>query len=280
MCGKSRGRTGTDCNGSGVDGGFLYEEDRRAAREAREYREKVRRLVKVRWGGVLALLAAFLVFSCLPAAVEMDMELYLWAYLVILLVFIVTIILVVASPVFANLRVPDAPDGELIDELDGVAGEVDLSKSWHETVRMRVLHALVAVMVAIVVVANIIDPDPGSIVVTGITLAFLMFLVVFFGTLEVHCTPKALSFYFGFIGRTVPVTEVVSIRPVNVNPLGDFMGWGLRMGTDGSQGYICAGDVGVALHTGDDKRYTITVSDPQGLTDYVRAARKAAGGRR
>lgn len=53
----------------------------------------------------------------------------------------------------------------------------------------------------------------------------------------------------------------------------EYMGWGIRVGADGSIGYISAGNVGVRLERYRRKDYVITVSDPQSLVDYVEAAR-------
>jgi len=50
------------------------------------------------------------------------------------------------------------------------------------------------------------------------------------------------------------------------------MGWGIRVGSDGTIGYIAAGNVGVRIQLKDGKQYVVTLNDPQSLVEYVEAA--------
>jgi hypothetical protein len=51
-------------------------------------------------------------------------------------------------------------------------------------------------------------------------------------------------------------------------------GLGIRVGADGSIGYIAAGKVGVRIELDQGKDFVVTVSDLQGLVDYVEAAKE------
>lgn len=52
----------------------------------------------------------------------------------------------------------------------------------------------------------------------------------------------------------------------------DFMGNGVRIGPNGTIGYILQGDVGFRVETEEGKRYVVTIPEPEGLVEYVKAA--------
>ena len=54
------------------------------------------------------------------------------------------------------------------------------------------------------------------------------------------------------------------------------MGYGIRVGLDGTIGYIVSGKIGVRISLYDKKEYVVTVHDPQSLVEFVRAAKALA----
>jgi hypothetical protein len=51
------------------------------------------------------------------------------------------------------------------------------------------------------------------------------------------------------------------------------MGYGVRIGPDGSIGYVVRGGPGFRVETEEGKRYVVTIPEPEGLVEYVRAAK-------
>ena len=71
--------------------------------------------------------------------------------------------------------------------------------------------------------------------------------------------------------RTIPASAVHAAGPVKVSPLGDFGGWGLKIGRAGL-GIIAVGYQGVLIEyhwKGKAKRVTVTVDDREELLEAM-----------
>jgi hypothetical protein len=57
----------------------------------------------------------------------------------------------------------------------------------------------------------------------------------------------------------VPLAQIREARVVDVHPLGDFGGWGYRVGTGGRSGFVLRAGEALEVHRGDGGRLVVTV---------------------
>lgn len=101
-------------------------------------------------------------------------------------------------------------------------------------------------------------------------IVLFLFYLLQYWKLDIHCTKNHLMIRFNAMKQvTIPLREISSIRPVTINALREFMGWGRLRGADGAVGYISSGRVGVRVHLRDGSQYVVTVKDPQSLIDFI-----------
>ncbi len=183
----------------------------------------------------------------------------------------VVILFIQVSPLLYAKRAPAIPDGGV----DGLP-RPDLEIPYEETIPLTILLMFYIPMLVIYSFSMIRVglTEPGSLWIYSSIFSFLLLIVVLFGVLHVRCDPEEMAFGFGPFRKRLKLGEVVSIRPVAIDPLKEYMGWGPKIGSDGSKGYIASGKVGVRIET-QKRDYVITVPEPQALVAYVRTARDA-----
>lgn len=143
-------------------------------------------------------------------------------------------------------------------------------KIYHEKITMKVfIFAYIVAAVVIGVTAYFVPNTESASYGLVIVLLILIIVGYFFRALDVRCDNKNLSFYFGPFGKDVPLHQIENIEVTDVRPLKDFMGWGHRIGPDGSIGYIAAGGKGVKIDLKDGKAYVITIKHPEKLRNHV-----------
>jgi hypothetical protein len=233
--------------------------------------ESSRRFNRLRWGAsIMYLLLAFLV-SLLPLAVEADETLMVYLVSFVTVGGAIILMAILASPMFWGAKAPVVRDGTVLE--DGIVRKLVPGETYRDVVRFDLALYIVVPMIIVFAATMVLYPDPAFLAIMGFTVAFLSVLVAVFLNLEVLCDRKRLRFHYGPVGKDVPLGEIVSARAVSVHPLRDYMGYGIRLGPDGSVGYIASGNVGVRISLEDGKEYVVTMRDPQGLVDYIRSAK-------
>ncbi len=233
-----------------------------------------RRFNQLRWGAtVVYLLLAFMV-SLLPLALEVDETLMVYVVSFVTVGGAIILFGVLASPLFWGTKAPVVRDGTVLE--DGIVRKLMPGETYRDVIRFDLVLYIVVPMVIAFAAVMVLYPEPVFLTIMGSTVAFLSILVAVFVNLEVLCDRKRLYFHYGPVGKEVPLDDIVSVRAVSIHPLRDYMGYGIRLGPDGSVGYIAAGNVGARISMEDGKEYVVTLRDPQGLVDYVRSAKAEA----
>jgi hypothetical protein len=234
--------------------------------------ERHRRVVRKRWTAVIIYMTIALVLSVMPLFIEWE-ELY-WGILITVVVVGGSIFLIALlfAPAVTGPKEPVVPDGLLVKTkvMDHGTGP----EPYHDVLQMTFIYYIMVGTVVLMMAIGIWTMDMFVLTIMGVTSALILVIMMIFGTLDVACDGKVLSFTFGPFGKRIPVDEVTSIRPTAIHALKDFMGWGVRVGTDGEIGYIVPGDVGVKVVLVDGKTYVVTARDPQALVDCVRSGRR------
>lgn len=74
----------------------------------------------------------------------------------------------------------------------------------------------------------------------------------------------------GFIPwATIPIDTIAGATVTHVSPLGDFGGWGRRIGFNGDQGVVTAEGPGLRLDRGEEGAFIITVADAEAAAATV-----------
>ncbi len=102
------------------------------------------------------------------------------------------------------------------------------------------------------------------------TVAFIALIAILFHRLDIEVDKKLVHFHWGLFGKKLKINEITEIRPVAVHPLRDFMGYGIRTGSDGSLGYISNSKFGVKITTTEGRTYTVSTNKPMEICELVR----------
>ena len=243
-------------------------------RAFQDYEERKQRLRSFTWAFIVIYMMVVLALSALSFIMDLEDGHVLLLNIVVVGVGAPVVIALVIYPYFKGTRMPELPEGTPTPAPP--ADSVDLSRPWKETVSSPIIILTILLVLVFYTVVNMVWESEEQ-VMGMVVMVILAVVLVIFGQLKVECDAELLSFHFGPLGKKAPLSELLSIRACSVHPLKEFKGWGFRFGFDGSIGYIAAGKVGVRIHLENGKQYVVTVADPQGLVDYVRAAQEQAG---
>ena len=241
-----------------------------------EYKEHIKKMNILRWTVVTVYIVLTMGLALVPIFYPVDGVAFAIGYNIIVFGGMIIMFAVLLYPFLKKAEMPEAEDGKL---LDGILDEKDLPEVYHEKVRTFLVYEMVIPFLLLQVGLSVfllwIGEFIGGLINVAVTV-LLVAVLIFFGHLEVSATKKHLHFHYGPIGKKVPYKDIKSIRSTAVHAFKDFMGWGIRMGPDGTWGYIASGKVGVRLKLKNGKKYVVTVKDPETLVAYVRAMRKEA----
>jgi hypothetical protein len=120
----------------------------------------------------------------------------------------------------------------------------------------------------------------------GIILVLTVFPLILLFVAELRVTVRedglALRLWpLHLTERTIPCGEITSVRRVDISPMGDFGGVGIRMNPtlyrwgvrfDGPLGYIVSGDEGVRIERENDGDIVLTSTDPRALRTALKQA--------
>lgn len=234
--------------------------------------EEAQRMVRLRWLATLVYMVGVSVGAIMPLLwPDMDEGSFVIVYMVVVVGGAIALILILSKPLMR-------PPGEVTAMKDGLALEGSVARKLRpgETFYLRtrfnlVLYLIVPVIVFMAVLMVLI-PDMSSRVILGVVTAVMAILSVIFINFTVKADRETLSFKFGPFGKVLRLEEIALIKVTKVNAMKDFMGYGVRIGPDGTIGYILHGGVGFRVETDKGKRYVVTIPEPEQLVEYVEAA--------
>lgn len=146
-----------------------------------------------------------------------------------------------------------------------------------------VLVSAIALLVVMTVVAAVTGADAAAFWILVTVTAVLSLLVAANTVFHVRVDDDGLSVTsaFGWPRVRVPLADVRDAAAVEVNPMGEFGGWGLRWGPAGKFGVVLRTGVGIEVRRRNGKTFTVTVDDAETGAALLNAlaARPAAGDR-
>ena len=236
-----------------------------------EYEARTKRMVRLRLVGLVLYLVIVAVVTALTVGWELEENVIVLLNLVLVVGGSLILIAIIVLPYFRPISPPTGDPG-----LELAHPPVNLLEPWQETVLMKVLWYILPPLLVFYVGLALFSPEEGTFLTLALTTVIFVVVTFFFGQLEVVCTSDTLSFHYGPIGKNIPIADIESIRAVSLKFGRDYLGWGIRIAPDGAVGYIAGGKTGVRIQVRAGKQYLVTVSQPQSLVNYVRAAQEAA----
>ncbi|MCU1406386.1 MAG: hypothetical protein JWQ43_2689 [Glaciihabitans sp.] len=137
--------------------------------------------------------------------------------------------------------------------------------AWTRTARPGVV-MIVAIMVFIVVfgaiaVAAVSSPDGGDWWTLAVVAAVIVVGVAsFFWRVRIDARGLAVTSALGLPRFRLPLAEIESVRAVDVNPLPEFGGWGIRFG-GGRLGVVVRAGEAIEVARASGKIFVVTVDD-------------------
>ncbi len=135
---------------------------------------------------------------------------------------------------------------------------------------------IILTMVVIQIVISIIPIINGDtlmiemIISNAATIIFIALIAVLFHRLDLEVDNERVYFHWGPSGKKLSIDQIEDIRPVSVHALRDFMGFGIKHGSDGSTGYISNSRFGVRITTKEGRTYTVSTNKPMEVSELVR----------
>jgi hypothetical protein len=241
--------------------------------------EEAQRNVRMRWFATIMYIVLVLAFTFHPFLFpDMDEGAFVTFYMIVVVGGAILLMVILTRPL---MRLP----GGDVKVMDGLASEAGVVRKLRpgETYyfRMRFIMILYIMVPTIIFMAVLMlfIPERSAVMIIGVVTVVMVVISLIFINFEVKADMETLSFKFGHFGTTIPLDTITSIRVTKVNALKDYMGQGVRIGPDGTKGYILQGDVGFRVETEKGKNYVVTIPDPEDLVEYVKAA-KADGASR
>lgn len=138
----------------------------------------------------------------------------------------------------------------------------------HRQVGWLTVSALFAIAILICVAAAISDPSERTLSYSLVPI--LMVVAALFSTLTVRVTDQRIMWFFGVpgIGRSVPLKQIASIRPIKTTI---WEGWGIHLTWHGWVWNV-AGFNAVQIILRSGTRFAVGTPEPQAVIDAVQSA--------
>ena len=230
-----------------------------------------KRWITIRWVAVIIYLAIVLPFSFLPFFIDIDMTFYGWTITAMSLGGAAIILTVVVWPYLMRRERTKEWEAEEY-EAEKYTPE---SEVYRDTVTSKVMiYSFVLVFIMLAAIFYFMPTFETFLYGILPTVVILILVGMMFGVLEIECTYNNLSFYFGPLGKDIHLGKIDDVEVTEIHPLKKYMGWGHRIGPDGSIGYISTGGKGIRIKLKDGKVYVLSSTDPERLVDYIKSAKK------
>jgi hypothetical protein len=111
-----------------------------------------------------------------------------------------------------------------------------------------VIYGFFGIMIGFYLLSPIWDTESNDILNLSLCLVFVFVLWVLhiFLSLRITLSAKGMQFGYYLLRKQFKYTDVLSAQVFRYQ-LGDYLGWGIRKGTDGSIMYNVPGDQGIAV---------------------------------
>jgi len=222
-----------------------------------EYTTSVKKRNTLRWSVTFLFLFISLIVTTLPLYLSIDPILAGIIDGVTIIIGLVIIFIVLLFPLKKRIQ----PIKQL-KEVNKVLNEPEAQSSYYQEVPVKVaIYTIIPLLIIFGFTIVFLYPYAGILwaLILVAMLICLLSMLWFFGSIEFFISNKTLLIKFGFIKETIPIHDINDIEETTIHPLKDYMGYGYRIGSDGSIGYIGSGSKGVRLLLKNNAVYVLTL---------------------
>lgn len=143
--------------------------------------------------------------------------------------------------------------------------------------------SLAAVSPLLALARGNVGPGEGALP-TGVAVLCLLLgfgiplgLYSFMGQLRTRVTQEGVDISWGFsevISKKIPFDKIEGAEPVKYSPIGEFGGWGIRMGGKQKQAWTIRGKRAALLHLSDGTRFYLGSENPERIVQWVTSAKR------
>jgi hypothetical protein len=234
----------------------------------KDYTNQMRKRTLIRWFSISIFFTITLVVTIF-ALYRPESEMIWITWILFILIGNILLIGIIVYPFFRKISYPRVADGTIVQDQTPISSD----SKFFEQVKLKWLYYICVPLLIIYISFTtyfIIEGITDVAVIFLLVIIFLLGILILFGSMVVTADAERIIFNLGPIRTILNIEEVDTIRPVSVRPLRDYLGWGKRLGTDGSIGYIADLKTGVRIELKDGKAYVTTIKNVQQLTNLVR----------
>ena len=232
-----------------------------------EYQLKIRKRNRVRYFTLLFYVVLILLYIVFWQLTEFE-SFKLVGYLILTFGGFFFILFMIIYPYFRPIETPVVEDGKIID-----LSENYLQKTYYEEVVITILYYLTlpfTIIYGIISIWMLIQRIFDQALIFAGAASFFLTILALFDRLILIGDENHLLIKFGPFKEKLELNKVISTRPVAIKPLKTYLGYGKRIGTDGSIGYITGASTGVKLDMREKRKYVISTNDPKTFVNYIR----------
>ena len=140
-----------------------------------------------------------------------------------------------------------------------------------------VVYGFFGIMIGFYLLSPIWDVESNDVLnlVLCLVFVFVLWVLHIFLSLRVILSPKGIRFGYYLLSKQFKYTDILNAEVLRYQ-LGDYLGWGIRKGTDGSIMYNVPGDEGVAVkivvREGDQRRiYAFSARRPEVIVKKIQS---------
>ena len=234
--------------------------------EYEEYLKSISTKNIKRWVVVFVFFIGVTGLSILPLLTSISTGGYFLFMVLFIIVGAILMVYYIILPYFKQVNPPNLPDTI-------VEPQQPESTVFLEEIRVTIIYWFTMpgflVFLAFVPIFVFQEEYTQAIIFLGSALFFLM-IALLFDTLIIVADPTKLKVSTGPLSTVFDLQNIDSIRPTFIRPWRDYMGFGKRVGPDGSLGYIAPMNTAVRIELVEGKTHVITLRKTQELTNFVR----------
>lgn len=109
----------------------------------------------------------------------------------------------------------------------------------------------------------------------GFGIPFFLYLLM--GQLRTRVTTLGLDIRWGYseiIKKRIPFEEIQEAEAVTYSPMGEFGGWGIRVGRNKKRAWNIRGNRAVLLHLRDGTRFYLGSDRPERILQWITSAKR------
>lgn len=231
------------------------------------FRKISKRRNTIRWSVVLFFFVFITAITIIALANQIESETFYIIYTVIILGGAVLVFGIVIFPFFRTVEAPTMDDGKLVPASEPQE-EVFL-----EEIRNTIIYWFTIPFALLFFATSftfLFEGDYVSVLIFVIVVFFFVSIAVLFDRLVIMADKEQVVVAMGPLRAVLSYDQIRTIRPIAIKPWKEYMGFGKRLGPDGSIGYIIPIKTGVRMEIANKSPLVVTMRKTQEFTNFVR----------